>query len=184
MDLLFALINKARGLPAESPVPPLIPPVDVTPAQHAAERRALALLEPSTREFAKSIIVWARANGIPALIGETYRSKEEQANVPAGRTGITPGQISWHQVGRAFHLIIRDKSGQLDRDAYRRVGDEVDSRGGLWLGRTPIVTNTGKKVLDLAHYEYHPGLELWQYRKSPLAARELAQAEKRAARYG
>jgi len=183
LDLGFRLLNKLRGLPGESPVPPLTPVVEMTPAQRAAEKRSLALLEPSTKEFAKSILTWARANGVPALLGETYRSKEDQASVPAGRTGITPGQISWHQVGRAFHLVIKDSRGQLDTDAYRKVGDEVDRRGGLWLGRTPIVTNTGKKVLDLAHYEYHPGLELWQYRKSPLAARELAQAEKRAARY-
>lgn len=188
MDLIVLAINKLRGRPSDAPlvdpdVPKVTPVLSLTPAQKSDEARNLALLEPSTRDFARSILIWARANGIPALLGETYRSREDQAAIPAGRTAITPGQLSWHQVGRAFHLVIKDSRGQLDRDAYRRVGNEVEKRGGVWLGRAPIKTPRGP-VLDLAHYEYHPGLVLWQYRKSPLAARELALAERRAARYG
>lgn len=188
MDLAFALINKLRGRPINTPminpnIPPLIPPVSISPYQRSKEAKNLKLLEPSTAEFAKAIVIWARSNGIPASLGETYRSEEDQANIPATRTAIAPGAISWHQVGRAFHLIIKDAKGQLDPAAYKTVGEEVRRRGGVWLGDTPI-KGPGGTFLDLAHFEYHPGLALSSYRRSPLATRELAQAEKRAAKYG
>lgn len=188
MDLAFSLINKLRGRPLDAPmfaptIPALIPQVTISSYQRDLERKNLKLLEPSTAEFAKSIVIWARSNGIPASVGETYRSSEDQANIPEGRTGIKPGDISWHQVGRAFHLIIKDAKGQLDTAAYKTVGDEVTKRGGVWLGDRVIKTPKGSFV-DLAHFEYHPGLALSSYRRSPLAVRELSQAEKRVAKFG
>ena len=159
----------------------------MTPQERATsiEKRRLAVLEPNTRDFAIGILAWARANGIPAIIGETYRSPEQQAKeIAAGRSGITEGQVGWHQFGRAFHLvIIRPGTKQLDVEAYRRVGEEVRRRGGDWLGDKPITTVKGK-VQDLAHFEYHPGLTLWSYRTSAPAQRELAMVAKRAVRYG
>jgi hypothetical protein len=187
VDLGVMLVNKLRGRPAGSPlldpgVPPLTPVVSLTAPQKAAEKRGLALLEPTTREFARSVLSWARAVGLRATLGETYRSLADQVALPEGRTGITPGKIGWHQVGRAFHIIIRDARGQIDRPAYRPVGDEIERRGGVWLGRRPLMTPRGP-VDDYAHFEYHPGLSIGSYRGSAQAARELASAEKRAARY-
>jgi hypothetical protein len=66
---------------------------------------------------------------------------------------------------------------------YQTVGEEVRKRGGVWLG-DHVIHGPGGDFVDLAHFEYHPGLTMWQYRKSPLAAKEVAMAEKRAARYG
>jgi hypothetical protein len=188
MDLAVALINKIRGKDINAPlldpsVPEQAPAFSLNPYQQGQEKKNLALLEPSTAAFAKGILTWARSYGIPALLGETYRSAEAELKIDPKRTAITPGKLSWHQVGRAFHLILKDPKGQLDRDAYKTVGAEVRRRGGEWLGDYVIHGPAGDFV-DLAHFEYHPGLVLWQYRKSPLAAREVAQAEKRAARYG
>jgi hypothetical protein len=188
MDLAFALINKLRGKDINAPmldpgVPALTPAVTMTANQKAQEKKNLALLEPSTAAFVKEILVWARANGINALLGETYRSEEDAKKISPTRTAITPGKLDWHQVGRAFHLILKDSHGQLDKAAYQTVGTEVRKRGGEWLG-DHVIHGPGGNFVDLAHFEYHPGLVLWQYRKSPLATRELALAEKRAARYG
>lgn len=187
MDLGIMLVNKLRGKPSEAPlldpgVPGVTPVVTLTQREKDQETRNLALLEPTTAAFARSILIWARANGIRAILGETYRSFEEQRNIPAHLTAISPGKISWHQVGRAFHLVLKTPSGQIDRQSYKTVGDEVERRGGVWLGRRPIKTRGGE-TLDLAHFEYHPGLVLAKYRGTPLAAKELAMAEKRAARY-
>ena len=187
MDLAFALINKLRGRPADAPmldpgVPPVTPTFTLTPDQKAIERKRLLVLEPSTQAFVRSILTWARSVGLPATLGETYRSPEDEKNISPSRTAIEPGKLSWHQVGRAFHLIIKDGRGQLDKAAYKTVGDEVRRLGGVWLG-DHVIHGPGGDFIDLAHYEYHPGLVLSQYRKSPLAARELAQAERRAARY-
>lgn len=188
LDLGMMVVNRLRGRPDDAPlleagVPPLTPVVELTPDQRAREKKGLMLLEPSTREHAKYLLIWARARGMRATLGETYRSLAEQAQIPSTRTAIAPGKIGWHQVGRAFHLVIRDERGQLDRPAYRTVGDEAERRGGVWLGRQPIMGPSGP-IDDLAHFEYHPGLMLSRYRGSPLAVRELAAAEKRAAKYG
>jgi hypothetical protein len=102
--------------------------------------------------------------------------------LPENRTGIKRGKIGWHQVGRAFHIVVRDVRGKIDRSAYRPIGDEAERRGGVWLGRKLLQTPAGP-VDDFAHFEYHPGLTLGLYRDTALAARELASAERRAARY-
>jgi hypothetical protein len=137
------------------------PPRDARGA--AIEQRRKRTLEPSTREFVASILAWARGQGIPAVLGETHRSEAEQdRQAREGRTAIPEGKTGWHQYGRAFHLVIVDpKTRHLDESAYERV-----------------------EVRDLAHFEYHPGLKLAIFRKTPRAARELASAGKRAARYG
>jgi hypothetical protein len=85
-------------------------------------------------------------------------------------------------VGRAFHLVIRDERGKIQREAYKTVGDEVERRGGVWLGRRPLWTPKGP-VDDFAHFEYHPGLVLSRYRDTAQATKELASAAKRASRY-
>ena len=148
------------------------------------ERRNFLLLEPSTREFVMNIIIWARGKGIPAKLGETYRSQEDQDTaIREGRSGIREeGRIGWHQVGRAFHLVIIGPDGKLDREAYQRVGEEVRRLGGDWLGDRPLKTRRGI-VEDLAHFEFHPGYNIASYRRSPVAANELKSAVKRAAKY-
>jgi hypothetical protein len=188
LDLGVLVVNRLRGRADDAPlldpgVPPLTPAVEMTANEKATEARNLAVLEPSTRAFTRSVAVWARSNGMRAMVGETYRSPAAQAALPEGRTGIAPGKIGWHQVGRAFHLVIRTGGGSLDRPAYPVVGKYVESRGGVWLGKTPLMTPAGP-VDDFAHFEYHPGLKLSSYRGSALASRELAAAEKRAAKYG
>lgn len=189
MDLGVMLVNKLRGRPAGAPlldagVPPLTPVVTLSPDEKKAEARRLMTLEPSTRDLARSILVWARARGLRATLGKTHRSLAEQTSLPDERTGIAAGKIGWHQVGRAFHLVIRDDRGQIDRGAYKTVGDEVERRGGTWLGRRPLRTRAGTYVDDFAHFEHHPGMSLPRYRGTAMAAREMAAASKRAARYG
>jgi hypothetical protein len=188
LDLGMLVVNRLRGRADEAPlldpgVPPLIPSVEMSKNERATEARNLAMLEPSTRAFAKSVAIWARANGMRTMVGETYRSLAAQMALPEGRTAIETGKIGWHQVGRAFHLVVRTPGGSIDRDAYPVVGRYVESRGGTWLGKKPLMTPSGP-VDDFAHFEYHPGLKLSSYRGSALAAKEIAAAEKRAAKYG
>jgi hypothetical protein len=188
LDLGLLVVNRLRGRADDAPlldpgVPSLTPSVEMSASEHSTEQRNLRLLEPSTAAFARSVVTWARSNGIRAMVGETYRSLAAQMALPEGRTAVEPGKIGWHQVGRAFHLVLRTPGGKLDRDAYRKVGDYVESRGGVWLGRKPLLTPTGP-VEDLAHFEYHPGMKLSRYRGSAQAARELAAAEQRASKYG
>ena len=186
-DLAVMLVNKLRGrdpyAPLTGPEHAPVPPLDARSA--SIEERRLRTLEPSTRRFVESVLAWARASGVPAVLGETHRSLAEQVRAEEeGRSAIREGQTGWHQYGRAFHLVILAPGTKLlDEDAYRKVGAEVRRRGGEWLGDRVLVTKRGE-VQDLAHFEYHPGLRLSTFRGTALAQRELAAAERRAARYG
>lgn len=152
-----------------------------------AEIRALKLLEPGTRSHVVEVVGWARSKGIPARLSSQsviYTPAEAARHYAEGRSGIAPGRLDWHQVGRAYHLVIVDPdTKKLDEPAYARVGDYVRSKGGEWLGDKVIVTPRGR-VKDLAHYEFHPDWDIATYRKLPLAQVEYKKAQDRAARYG
>ena len=188
-DLAVMFVNSLRGRDPYAPLtgpaarPRPAPPLDER--GRSIEERRMRTLEPSTRAFVEGVLTWARASGIPALLGETHRSEAEQARqAREGRTAIPEGQTGWHQYGRAFHLVIVDpRTRLLDEAAYERVGAEVRRRGGEWLGDRTLRTAKGE-VRDLAHFEYHPGLHLSSYRGTAQARKELALAERRAARYG
>lgn len=185
-DLAVMLVNKLRGrdpyAPLTGPEHSPAPPLDSRAA--SIEERRLRTLEPSTRKFVESVLAWARSNGIPSILGETHRSLEEQIR-DKDKTSIPEGQTGWHQYGRAFHLILTKPGiNQIDPTAYKIVGEEVRRRGGEWLGDKLLKTPKGKVFQDLAHFEYHPGLKLSSYRGSTLAKKEMAEAEKKAARYG
>lgn len=152
----------------------------------AAERKALKLLEPSTATFVVGVLGWARGKGIPVKLS-SYRviyTPEDTARYYAeGKSGIAPGRLDFHNVGRAFHLVINDARGKPDKDAYARVARYVRANGGEWLGDKTIITPKGP-IQDLAHYEYHPGFDIASYRRSPLAAVEYKKAQARAKKYG
>ena len=170
-DLLFGKNSRDWSRANNPPAPPLS--LSFSPA----ESRALKLLEPSTAAFVVEVIGWARSQGIPASLSTQaviYTPEDSARYYKEGKSHIAPGRLDWHNVGRAFHL--RGPKGFLEYSDYEAIARYVRSRGGEWLGDTPL--------RDLAHYEYHPGILLWQYRKSPLAAREVAQTQKRVARYG
>jgi hypothetical protein len=167
--------NWSRG-PSAQPLP-----FDFT----AAERRALKMLEPSTRVHAIELIGWARQRGIPARLSShavIYTPEISAKHYAEGRSSINPGQIGWHHVGRAFHLVILDARKKLDKAAYARVGSRARELGGEWLGDKRIVTTKGP-IEDTAHFEYHPGLDIAKYRRSPLAKTEYQRAQALAAKY-
>lgn len=151
------------------------------------ESRALKLLEPSTRAHVVEVVGWARSRGIPAKLSTLsviYTPADAEKHYREGRSGIAPGRLDWHQVGRAYHLIIvNPATRQLDEPAYARVGDFVRSRGGEWLGDKIIKTPKGP-IRDLAHYEYHPDWDIATYRRLPLAQVEYQKAQQRAAKFG
>ena len=177
-DLFFGTetdANWARG-PSIQPLP-----LDFTPT----ERKVLKLLEPSTASFAVNLVGWARQKGIPARLSHTaiYSPEDVEKHYNEGHSSIAPDRLSWHNVGRAVHVVIYKPDGvTLDTAAYPRLGAYARSQGGEWLGDKPIKGKFGI-IYDTVHFEYHPGIKISDYRKSELAVREFAQAQKRAKRY-
>ena len=128
---------------------------------------------------------WARGQGIPARLSHTavYTPEESAAHYEGGRSGIKPGRIDWHNVGRAFHVIVPPyPDGPPNQGTYTRLGKHAREFGGEWLGDKPIKTNKGI-IYDTAHFEYHPGFDIASYRQSRLAEEEFKQAQKRARRF-
>jgi hypothetical protein len=153
------------------PAPPLA--LSFSPA----ENRSLKLLEPSTAAFAVNVIGWARSRGIPASLSTQsviYTPEDSARYYAEKKSRIAPGRLDWHNVGRAFH--IRGPSGFLKYSDYATIAQYVRSQGGDWLGDTPL--------RDLAHYEYHPGIDIASYRKTALSTVEFKKAQARARRYG
>ena len=180
-DLLFSSdtdANWARGpsAPAAAPLP-----LDFT----ATERKTLKILEPQTATFAVALVGWARGRGIPARLSHTavYTPEESASHYEGGRSGTKPGRLDWHNVGRAFHVIVPPyPDGPPDQVTYALLGARARELGGEWLGDKPIKTNRGI-LYDTAHFEYHPGFDIAAYRQSKLAETEFAQAQKRARRF-
>lgn len=168
--------NWSRG-PSVKPLP-----LDFTPT----ERKTLEILEPTTASFAVNLVGWARGQGIPARLSHTavYTPAESAAYYEGGRSGVKPGRLDWHNVGRAFHVIVPPyPDGPPDQQTYARIGQYARSQGGEWLGDKPIRTVKKGVIYDTAHFEYHPGVDIATYRASKLAEQEFAQAQKRARKY-
>ena len=149
------------------------------------ERKTLKLLEPSTAAHAVDVVSWARGHGIPARLSHTaiYTPADSEKYYAKGGSGIAPGRLDWHNVGRAYHLVINLPNGELDVNAYKRVGTYARSQGGEWLGDRPFKNSKGQTIYDTAHFEYHPRVDIATYRKSELASREFKQAQRRARIY-
>lgn len=149
------------------------------------ERRTLKQLEPSTAAHAVNVVGWARSRGIPAKITATaiYTDDDVTTHYEEGRSGIKPGRLSWHSVGRAYHIYLpRLPNGKIDQESYARIGRYAREQGGEWLGDKPVRTKKGV-MFDTAHFEYHPGMDIGTYRKSALAQTEYEQAQMKAKRF-
>jgi len=158
-------------------------PLDFTPT----ERRTLKILEPGTATAAIELVGWARQNGIPARLTHTaiYTDEDVTESYEKGRSGIKPGRLSWHSVGRAFHVMIPNlPGGDIDKKTYELLGQHIRQQGGDWLGDKPFRDKNGHFVYDTRHFEYHPNMDIGSYRKSTLAVREYEKAQERARRYG
>ena len=180
-DLLFSDDTDADWSRSPSVAAPRALALDFT----ATERKTLKLLEPKTAAFAVGVVGWARSQGIPARLSHVavYTPEESAAHYEGGRSGIKPGRLDWHNVGRAFHLVLPPlANGEPDRQAYAKVGAYARQQGGEWLGDKPVRTVKGF-LYDTAHFEYHPGFDIATYRQSRLAEQEFKQAQKRARLY-
>jgi len=151
------------------------------------EIRALKLLEPGTLAHVVEVLGWARSRGIPARLSTqsvVYSPADQQRHYEEGRSGVPGERLGWHQVGRAYHLVIFiPGTKQYDDASYARVASFVRSKGGDWLG-AKVVNSPRGPVKDTAHFEYHPAWDIATYRKLPLALVEYRQAQQRSAKYG
>lgn len=126
------------------------------------ECREISELHPTVREMAKELMARCEKAGIPAKIGETYRTRNRQDELYAqGRT--TPGKIvthakgntmsSYHQWRLAFDVFINIKGKEYDRVLLEQVGQLGEAIGLEWGGRWQTFP-------DSPHFQFTGGLTI------------------------
>lgn len=113
-------------------------------------------LDPDVRDTFRRLIERAYAIQPKAYIVSSRRTREQQNALYAqGRT--KPGAVvtgargcrSWHVLGRAVDIAGMNVS------QYRQLGQWWKRQGGRWGGDF-------ENLFDGPHYEYHPGVEIWE----------------------
>lgn len=138
----------------------------------------LARIHPETARMVRKLV---RRSGLRIYVNSGRRSCAHQRSLYAvGRTtnkGASPvtfadGCRSWHVLGRAVDLHIRDpKTDKLiyTCSEYRKLGELWESMGGKWGGRWTKFGPCG----DQWHFEWHPGTEMYQICPNPDACEQL-----------
>jgi len=106
--------------------------------------RDLGLLAPKFRQAVEAALAECHAEGLDAMVFETYRSKELQEHYYArGRTVKPPNRIvtkaksnlkSWHGYGLAVDVISKSKLWGADPDWWPKVAAIFKRHGCDWGG--------------------------------------------------
>jgi hypothetical protein len=118
--------------------------------------RDLAELAPRFREAVETAIAACKADGLDAMVYETYRSPELAAAYYArGRTEIPPhatvtnaktNLASWHGYGLAVDVISRKTGWNKPEEWFAKVAEHFRAAGCRWGGEW--------KMKDLPHFQW------------------------------
>lgn len=121
-------------------------------------------LQPIFQPIARAILGEARRRGIDARLGDTWRTRPEQAAREAA--GDSKVKLGWHNVGLAFDFLIF-RGGRYIADGndpqYAEVGEIGRSKGCVWGGDWDIRPDIPGKQRDAGHLEWHPGFSFQLY---------------------
>ncbi|MFO1152417.1 MAG: M15 family metallopeptidase [Rhodospirillales bacterium] len=136
--------------------------------------RRLEDLNPIVEKMARALLVAAEHEGIQLLVTSTLRTYEEQAEIYAqGRTrpgkrvtNARPG-YSWHNFGLAFDVVpLVGGKPVWNSSCWSRIGVLGRGIGLIWGGDFCALK-------DLAHFEYHPQLDLAEARRRRTAGETM-----------
>ncbi|MEO7085822.1 MAG: M15 family metallopeptidase [Gemmatimonadaceae bacterium] len=118
--------------------------------------QTLDVLAPKFRDAVSKAIADCNANGLDAIVYESYRSQELQANYYArGRTVIPPHDTvtnaqsnlySWHGYGLAVDVISRSKEWDQPESWFASIAEYFRAAGCRWGGEW--------KMKDLPHFQW------------------------------
>lgn len=118
--------------------------------------RDLEVLAPKFREAVEQAIAACRADGLDAMVYETYRSLELQAEYyTRGRTKIPPPKTvtnaqsnlySWHGFGLAVDVISQKHGWSRSEEWFAKVAERFRAAGCRWGGEW--------KMKDLPHFQW------------------------------
>ena len=118
--------------------------------------QTLDVLAPKFRDAVTKAIADCNANGLDAVVYESYRSQELQANYYArGRTIVPPDTtvtnaqsnlFSWHGYGLAVDVISRSNEWDKPESWFASVAEYFRAAGCRWGGEW--------KMKDLPHFQW------------------------------
>src|SRR5665213_2784864 len=118
--------------------------------------QTLDVLAPKFRDAVSKAIADCNANGLDAVVYESYRSQELQSNYYArGRTVVPPDSTvtnaqsnlySWHGYGLAVDVISRSKEWNQPESWFASIAEYFRTAGCRWGGEW--------KMKDLPHFQW------------------------------
>lgn len=118
---------------------------------------ASGLIHPRLAGKLESLLDACRAQGLNVMLWEGYRGPARQDALFA-QGGVTQARAgrSWHNYGLAADIVFTDENGhpswatRHDWEKLGRIGKEL---GLTWGGNF-------KRIKDLGHFEWHPGMTI------------------------
>ena len=117
---------------------------------------SLAVLAPQFSAAVERALAACRANGLPAIVYESYRSEELQAlYYSRGRTQVPPTHTvtnapsnlqSWHGFGLAVDVIHETREWSVPDEWFAQVAAYFRKEGCRWGGEW--------KMKDLPHFQW------------------------------
>lgn len=135
-------------------------------------------LHPAIRPLCLAHLEACEAMNLPVRVTQAYRDPNVQRALWfKGRDAmgniVEPAKIvthakpgwSWHEYGLAYDVVLIKPSGEITWDDidinadgvkdWLQVGIAGEKLGLIWGGRW-------KKIVDMPHFEFHPGIEIRQ----------------------
>lgn len=115
-------------------------------------------LNPQFSRLLEMLLLDARAEGLNVFLFEGFRSQEKQDELFISGRGVTTakGGNSYHNYGLAADIIFYDDKGHpswSQHHDWQKLGRLGKKRALEWGGDF-------KRLKDLGHFEYHPGLSM------------------------
>lgn len=121
------------------------------------QSKSLEDLEPDVRAKVEQLLKLAADEGLDARVLCTYRNCARQQQLKEQKISPIGGCYSWHTWKRAADVFLYE-----DGKMIKNGGDpKYTLLGGL--GKTlDLVWGGDFKIKDPCHFEYHPGLKIWE----------------------
>lgn len=125
-------------------------------------------IHPELAKKVERLLNEAHEQGLDVFAFEGFRSVQKQNRLHENGKDVTQvtGGNSYHNYGLAVDIVFKDKNGNPSWDKNRhwqKLGEIGKSLGLKWGG--DFKKANGQPFKDLAHFEFHPGLNMSQVKE-------------------
>lgn len=126
-------------------------------------------IHPELAKKVATLLNEAHAQGLDVFAFEGFRSIQKQNALYESGQGVTQatGGNSYHNYGLAVDVVFKNEKGNPSWDEnydWQKLGEIGKSLGLKWGG--DFKKPNGQPFKDLAHFEFHPGLNMSQVKEA------------------